>query len=312
MFGEFEQTTWDTATIEASRKLVEWSITEDLCGGRDVTCEAIVPSGATGAARVVARQAGIVAGLPIVPLVLTAVRGSGIGGAVEWQPHAEDQQSVVAGQSLGRFEGNARGILAAERTLLNFMGHMSGIATGTRRYVDAVRGHASRIYDTRKTTPGWRRLEKYAVRCGGGYNHRLGLYAAVMIKDNHLALAADLASDLRHTPANAVRLAREFLRQSKSEKSEPMLLEVELDGLEQFADVLAAGPDIVLLDNMPLQQLQEAVLMRNQINAHVQLEASGGINLQTVAAVAATGVDRISVGALTHSSPGWDVALDWE
>ncbi|MDA0657590.1 MAG: carboxylating nicotinate-nucleotide diphosphorylase [Planctomycetota bacterium] len=312
MFGEFEQTTWDAATIEASRRLVEWSIDEDLCGGRDLTCEAMVPPEATGAALVVARQLGIVAGLPIVPLVLTAVQASGIRGVVEWQPNAVDQQSVVVGQSLGRLVGNARAILAAERTLLNFIGRLSGIATETRRYVDAVRGHVARIYDTRKTTPGWRRLEKYAVRCGGGCNHRLGLYAAVMIKDNHLMLSAHMSGDNRHSPANAVRLAQGFLKQSALGKSDPVLLEVELDGLEPFSEVLAVGPDIVLLDNMPLQQLQQAVLLRNQVNPQVQLEASGGINLKNVAAVAATGVDRISIGALTHSSPGWDVALDWE
>ncbi|NQU23943.1 MAG: nicotinate-nucleotide diphosphorylase (carboxylating), partial [Candidatus Nealsonbacteria bacterium] len=180
--------------------------------------------------------------------------------------------------------------------------------------VEAVAGTGARIYDTRKTTPGWRRLVKYAVRCGGGWNHRSALHDAVLIKDNHLALGADTEVDGptsgRFSPAEAVAKARRFLQEHGSEAGE-MIVEIEVDSLDQLDEVLPAAPDLILLDNMPPAVLREAVTRRNACKASIELEASGGVNLETVTEIARAGVDRISVGALTHSARCLDVALDW-
>jgi nicotinate-nucleotide pyrophosphorylase (carboxylating) len=196
--------------------------------------------------------------------------------------------------------------------MLNLLGRLSGIATLAREYIRRVEGTGARIYDTRKTTPGWRRLEKYAVRCGGGFNHRTGLFDGILIKDNHLALAADK----NLTPAEAVRRAREFVGQMTPENvpgvdASNLIIEVEVDRLEQLDDVFAAGPDIVLLDNMPPEQLRAAVARRNAVAPNIELEASGGVTLETVRNIADCGVERISVGALTHSARALDLALDW-
>jgi nicotinate-nucleotide pyrophosphorylase (carboxylating) len=205
---------------------------------------------------------------------------------------------------------------------------MSGIATLTRQYVEAVRGTKARIYDTRKTTPGWRRLEKYAVRCGGGSNHRTGLFDAVLIKDNHLAFGdlalgdlalgdlalgaeASSANPVSYTPAEAVLRARRFLDEQGLAAQGCTIVEVEVDTLEQLDEVLPAGPDIVLLDNMSPPMLVEAVARRNAAGSAADLEASGGVNFATVRQIAQTGVERISVGALTHSAVCLDVGLDW-
>jgi nicotinate-nucleotide pyrophosphorylase (carboxylating) len=204
-----------------------------------------------------------------------------------------------------------RDLLTAERTLLNLLGRLCGVATLTRRYVDAIAGTSARIYDTRKTTPGWRRMEKYAVRCGGGTNHRTGLFDAILIKDNHLAQTAR-ATGSTLSPADAVIRAREFLQEFYANGgSAGIPIEVEVDTLDQFANVLPLSPDIILLDNMEPNQLRIAVKQRNDAGVKTELEASGGIHLETVRAVAETGIDRISVGALTHSAVALDVALDW-
>jgi nicotinate-nucleotide pyrophosphorylase (carboxylating) len=210
---------------------------------------------------------------------------------------------------LATLAGPARSLLTTERVLLNLLSRLSGIATLTRRYVDAVAGLPVRIYDTRKTTPGWRRLEKYAVRQGGGWNHRSGLFDAVLIKDNHLAVAAAAGSNL--SPAEAVRQVRRSLDTAGPTTAASKILEVEVDTLEQLSQVLPNGPDIVLLDNMTLAQLRQAVALRNSAAPGVALEASGGVNLSTVGEIARTGVDRISVGALTHSAVALDIGLDW-
>jgi nicotinate-nucleotide pyrophosphorylase (carboxylating) len=199
--------------------------------------------------------------------------------------------------------GPARSLLTGERLALNLLGRMSGIATLTRQYVDAIAGTSAGIFDTRKTTPGWRLLEKYAVACGGGRNHRIGLYDAVLIKDNHLAFGTADGSG-HYTPAQAVVRAR-------AAAPAGTVIEVEVDTLVQFDEVLPAGPDIVLLDNMSLDQLCTAVARRNAGFPKIELEASGGVNLTTVAGIAATGVERISVGALTHSAVVLDIGLDW-
>jgi nicotinate-nucleotide pyrophosphorylase (carboxylating) len=217
---------------------------------------------------------------------------------------------VEAGTAIGRLGGSGRDLLTAERILLNLVGRLSGIATLTASYVRAVAGTKAQIYDTRKTTPGWRRLEKYAVRCGGGTNHRQGLYDAILIKDNHLALAAEQPQGL--SPAQAVVRCREFLQTAVPDLAGSTIVEVEVDTLEQLREVLAVAPDVVLLDNMNLDQLREAVRYRDQQSPAIQLEASGGIDLQRVASVAATGVDRISVGALTHAAASLDIGLDWQ
>ena len=246
-------------------------------------------------------RSGIVAGLAAARLALDEM-----DVAVAWTAVAADGQAVAAGDVLAELSGPVRQMLTAERLLLNLVGRLSGVATLTRQFVDAVRGTPARIYDTRKTTPGWRRLEKYAVKCGGGCNHRTGLFDAVLIKDNHLAW-------MQLRPGDAVRRAREFLRETLRDptQAETMIIEVEVDTLEQLEDALPAGPDIVLLDNMSLDQLRAAVARRDAVDPDIELEASGGVNLRTVRGIAETGVDRISVGALTHSAISLDVALDW-
>jgi nicotinate-nucleotide pyrophosphorylase (carboxylating) len=220
---------------------------------------------------------------------------------------------VAADTVLGEIVGPARSLLTAERVLLNFVGRLSGIATLTARFVDAIAGTKARIYDTRKTTPGWRRLEKYAVRQGGGRNHRIGLFDAILIKDNHLAMAAGDGVGQAISPAEAVRIARSFLRENfpNDDEQREMMVEIEVDSLAQLGDVLPERPDIVLLDNMTLEGLTTAVAMRNDIASEVELEASGGVSLASVRGIAETGVERISSGALTHSAVCLDVALDW-
>ncbi|MDO5565515.1 MAG: carboxylating nicotinate-nucleotide diphosphorylase, partial [Planctomycetia bacterium] len=196
-----------------------------------------------------------------------------------------------------------------ERIVLNLLGHLCGIASLTRQFVDRVAGTNAKIYDTRKTTLGWRRLEKYAVHCGGGTNHRMGLYDHILIKDNHLAFAATEGI----TPAEAVRRAKEFLIACSPDGDGPLrpIVEIEVDTLDQLAQVLPTSPDIVLLDNMEPQQLKKAVAMRNESGVTTELEASGGVQLDTVYDIACSGVERISSGALTHSARTLDLGLDW-
>ena len=220
---------------------------------------------------------------------------------------APDGEAVAPGEAIGVLTGPVREMLTAERLLLNLMGRLCGIATLTARYVEAVEGTGAKIYDTRKTTLGWRYLEKYAVHCGGARNHRSGLYDAVLIKDNHLAFTGEKGL----TPADAVRRAKEYVRQYADASGNLPLIEVEVDSLEQLKSVLTAEPDIVLLDNMPPETMREAVAIRRAAGSGAQLEASGGINLETVRAAALSGVDRVSVGALTHSAISLDIGLDW-
>jgi nicotinate-nucleotide pyrophosphorylase (carboxylating) len=255
---------------------------------------------------VVSRKAGVIAGLPAAQLTLLEM-----DARLQWTPLVDDGTAVVPGQQVATISGPARSLLTSERLVLNLIGRLSGVATLTRRYVDRLVGTTARIYDTRKTTPGWRRLEKYAVRAGGGWNHRLGLYDAILIKDNHLAFGAE-AGQTGYSPAEAVAQARRVAARFEPPTSGgAWIIEIEVDTLEQFDQVLSEVPDIVLLDNMSLSDLREAVLRRNARRPEVQLEASGGVDLDTVAEIAGTGVDRISVGALTHSATCLDVGLDW-
>jgi nicotinate-nucleotide pyrophosphorylase (carboxylating) len=304
---EFRQIDWDPSVEEDCQQIIRLAVREDLDRMFDWTTVCLVPSGALAKAAVVSRQPGVAAGLKAAELAL-----SEMDAQVTWSPKVEEGARIAQGETLATIAGPARSLLTAERILLNLIGRLSGIATLTRQYVEAAAGSSARIYDTRKTTPGWRRLEKYAVRCGGGHNHRTGLFDAILIKDNHLAFGAAGVGALHLTPAEAVRRAREFATLMAADSSAAaMIVEVEVDTLEQLEDVLTAGPDLVLLDNMPPDVLRRAVALRNKMAPGIELEASGGVGLQNVAAIAASGVERISVGALTHSAVVLDVGLDW-
>src|SRR5262249_44737432 len=223
-----------------------------------------------------------------------------------WRPHLTDGDLLERGSVIGQLAGPMRSLLAMERISLNFLQRLSGIATLTARYVAAVKGTRAVIYDTRKTTPGWRFLEKYAVRCGGGSNHRFGLYDAVLIKDNHLAWIKEAGGPSGSEPiATAIAAARGTTAPGTT-------VELEVDSLEQFELALARHPDIILVDNLGPEDVAMAVGRRDETAPRVKLEASGGVNLGSVRALAETGVDRISIGALTHSAPALDVALDYE
>ena len=277
----------------ACRRLVELALAEDLGERGDVTSRAVIPDDWQGSAVFVAKAGGVIAGLPAAELVMKTVDAQ-----IRFDPLKRDGERVMPGDRLAIVSGRMRSILAGERTALNFLQHLSGVASLTRRYVDALSGCAAKILDTRKTLPGWRLLEKYAVRCGGGHNHRMGLDDGILIKDNHVAA-------LHATPDP---LAAAILAGQQQQPGLPV--EVEVDSLAQLAPALACRPAIVLLDNMSLERLREAVRMRNVLAPSVLLEASGGVTLQSVRAVAETGVDRISVGALTHSAAALDIALD--
>lgn len=303
MANDFQQLAWDDQLRDDCRELVRLALAEDLGGQQDWTTVAIVPADRRGAADVMTREAGVVAGLPALDVVIEAAQA-----AIDVTNFAEDGQQVEVGTRLATLTGNARDLLTCERTMLNLLSRLMGIATLTQEYVDQTADTSTKIYDTRKTTPGWRRLEKYAVRCGGGHNHRTGLFDAVLIKDNHLAQSGMEGCSL----SDAVRQARNLIESTEELCADRMPIEIEVDTLEQFQEVLPVKPDIVLLDNMPPVQLTEAVSLRNEIAPTVILEASGGVSLATLPEIVATGVDRISVGGLTHSARSLDIGLDWQ
>ncbi len=266
------------------------ALAEDLGRAGDVTSIATIPDDATGRAIVVARSGGVISGLPLVAATLRR-----LAPEIEIAAHARDGAEVAARTALMTVTGPARAILSAERTALNFLGHMSGIASATHQFVRRVTHTKLRVCCTRKTTPGLRALEKYAVRCGRGFNHRFGLDDAILIKDNHIAVAGGIAPVLQRARAAAGHLVK---------------IEIECDTLDQLAEVLATGlADVALLDNMDPAMLRRAVAM---VGGRMVLEASGGITLETIAAVAETGVDYASSGWITHSAPNLDVALDIE
>lgn len=266
---------------------IKAALAEDLGRAGDVTSQACIPAEARLSAVFAARKPGVVAGLACIRLAIAE-----LDPCAEVRLLAADSEQVSAGGQLAWVEGNARALLSAERTALNLLGRLCGIATLTRTYVQAVAGTGARIVDTRKTTPGLRALEKYAVRCGGGVNHRFGLDDAILIKDNHVAACGSVGEALRRAAAAAGHL---------------MKVEVEVDSLEQLDEALAGAPDVILLDNFSLVDLAEAV---RRTAGRVTLEASGGVTLETVRAIAETGVDVISVGALTHSASVLDIGLD--
>jgi len=270
------------AVVELARRALE----EDLDGGVDVTTQATVPPGQRAVLDLVARKPGVAAGVPVAAAVFCVV-----AEGLDIRMIGTDGQRVASGDVLVSVTGSTHDLLRAERPALNLLCHLSGIATATRMWVDAVAGTSAKIRDTRKTTPGMRTLEKYAVRCGGGVNHRMSLSDAALVKDNHVVAAGGVAAAFE-----AVR--REF---------PGVPVEVEVDSLEQLDEVLAAGADLVLLDNFSVDLMRVAV---ERTAGRSRLEASGGLSLDVAAAVAATGVDYLAVGALTHSAPVLDIGAD--
>ena len=286
----------------ATAEHVERALAEDLASAdgdwsidNDVTSAAIVERDRRGVAQFRARRNGRLAGLPLLPMIVER-----LDATLHVQLRYSDGMAVKSGETFATLSGPLRSILAAERTMLNYLGFLSGIATLTAQYVQQIENTPARIYDTRKTLPGFRKLSKYAVRCGGGYCHRIGLFDAMLIKDNHLAHLPP--AKVEQTLTAAIERARASRRLS--------FVEVEVDNLEQFRTMLNLDVDVVLLDNMTVEQLREAVYIRNELQSPVKLEASGGVNLDTVRSIAETGVDRIAVGALTHSAPVLDIGLD--
>jgi nicotinate-nucleotide pyrophosphorylase (carboxylating) len=274
------------------RAAVKSALAEDI-GGGDVTTLATVPKNLTFKTVMRAREPLVVAGLEFAQAAFRR-----LSSAVKIEHLVHDGTHVARGDNLLRITGSARAILTAERVALNFVQHLSGIATLTAQFVAAVKNTRVQILDTRKTTPGWRRFEKYAVACGGGRNHRIGLFDMVIIKDNHLAA-------LRNEKPNAVAAAVQLARK----KYPKLKIEVEADTLEQVTQAADAGADIILLDNMTPEQMRQAVKIAK---GRAKTEASGGVNLGTVRAIAGSGVDFISVGAITHSARAVDIGLDFE
>lgn len=272
----------------STRDLVLAALAEDI-GDGDRTTLWTVPAGTVAQARIVAKAPGVIAGIEVAREVVCAVDRT-----VEITPRVEDGDSVEVGDLVMTLRGSARSLLSAERVTLNFLQRLSGVATLTREYVRRIEGTGARILDTRKTTPGMRLLEKAAVRAGGGTNHRIGLFDMVLIKENHIAAAGGITAAVEAVRAHN----RERLR-----------VEVETRSLEEVDEALRAGVDVILLDNMPLEMLREAVARVRASGTATQTEASGGVTLETVGAIARTGVDLISVGALTHSAPALDLSM---
>lgn len=282
------------AERQNAETLIELALAEDLGRDGDLTATATIPNRARGSARFVVRSAGVIVGLPVVEM---------LAERFELTLNRKWPEGVFVGPALvvAEVAGSMRSLLAFERTALNFLQRLSGIASLTARFVTEVAGTKADILDTRKTTPGWRPLEKYAVRCGGGKNHRQGLFDAVLIKDNHLAWLANSADPI----GSAIAAARVYA-------PDGTVIEVEVDSLDQLDRALECGSDVILLDNLGPDALAEAVRRRDERAPAILLEASGGVTLETVAALARTGIDRISVGALTHSAPALDIGLDFD
>ncbi|MDP9875138.1 carboxylating nicotinate-nucleotide diphosphorylase [Agrobacterium tumefaciens] len=269
--------------------LVRNALLEDLGLAGDITSAAVIPADHRSVVVMAAREPGVIAGLDAADFAFQLV-----DPAIVMKRHVQDGASVAPGDIIATIEGPSRGLLTAERTALNFLGHLSGIASVTAKIVAAIAGSKASVACTRKTTPGLRALEKYAVRAGGGMNHRFALYDAVLIKDNHIAVAGSV---------------RDAIRRARQGVGHLVKIEVEVDTLAQLRDVMDEGVDAVLLDNMTPEQLREAVGI---VAGRAMTEASGRINPQTAAAIATTGIDLISVGWLTHSAPVLDIGLDFE
>ena len=280
-----------------AEEVIRQALHEDLSELGDITSNQLIPVTERGSVQIRTRQEGILAGIPFIPVVYEL-----LGGGVDVQIERLDGSRLRPGDIVATLTGPVRTLLTGERTALNLLTLLSGNASLTARFVDAIQGTKARILDTRKTLPGLRLLQKYAVRCGGGTNHRVGLFDAVLIKDNHLGA---WRANRHGTLADAVRQARHSVTLGTT-------VEIEVDTLEQFCDAIGGEPDIVLLDNMSLGEMREAVRVRDNFAPRILLEASGGVRLDTVTEIARTGVDRISVGALTHSAPALDLGFDWK
>ncbi len=271
--------------------LVRHAVAEDLMGGIDVTSAATIPAGQRSAATFGAREAGVVAGLPVAAAVVETVCGDDASDVAHL---VADGERVEPGTAVAAVTAPTRALLTAERTALNLLCHLSGVATLTRRWADALEGTGATVRDTRKTTPGLRALEKYGVRCGGGANHRMGLSDMALVKDNHVAAAGGIAE--AYAGVRALEAA--------------IPVEIEVDTLEGLEAAIRAGADEVLIDNFTLEAMREAVARRDALNPSVRLEASGGLTIDTAREVGETGVDLIAVGELTHSAPILDIGLD--
>jgi nicotinate-nucleotide pyrophosphorylase (carboxylating) len=272
--------------ISAIHDLIDMALQEDI-GTGDITSESTIPEDVMAKAVILSKDKGIIAGLDVAGEVFHKIDSD-----VSFKKLVSDGDEITKGQELAIVEGKARSLLTAERTVLNFLQRLSGVATITSKYVKAISDYKAQIIDTRKTTPGWRALEKYAVRIGGGRNHRFGLYDAVLIKDNHIEVAGSIIK--------AVLSARDRIPHT-------MKIEVETESLDQIREAIKAKADIIMLDNMSLDMMSEAVRL---INGRAIIEASGGIKLENISEVAATGVDLISIGALTHSAMSLDISMD--
>jgi nicotinate-nucleotide pyrophosphorylase (carboxylating) len=288
-------------------RAVRAALDEDFAYGPDVTSAATV-AGRTVTADVVAREAGVLAGVPVALAVFDLIGGYADRGDVSGTALVAEGERIGAGDAVLRVTGPAPAVLGAERTMLNFLTHLSGIATATRAWADAIEGTGAVVRDTRKTTPGLRVLDKYAVRCGGGRNHRMGLGDAALVKDNHVAAAGGVAAAV--TAVRAAAAARSGSAGSAAGAGGGLVVEVECDSVAQVREALDAGAHFLLLDNMPLGSLREAVAVARDYYG-VRLEASGGLRLENAREVAQTGVDYLAVGALTHSSPALDLGLDY-
>jgi nicotinate-nucleotide pyrophosphorylase (carboxylating) len=288
---------FNSECANAARALTKMSLQEDLHDVGDLTSLSTIPADLHAAVNIVSRQSGVVCGLTVLPIVFSELDAS-----VSVRYHRQDGDAIARQTLIASVSGPVRTLLTGERTVLNFMTLLSGIASRTAEFVAEVRHTKAVILDTRKTFPGYRLLQKYAVRCGGGTNHRMGLYDGILIKDNHIAARGE------STCAAAVADARRY---AKSHDVNPKI-EIEVDSLDQLRNALQESPEIVLLDNMSPETMQQAVAIRDASSSpKTLLEASGGVTLQTVRAIAESGVDRISIGSLTHSSPALDIGFDW-
>lgn len=298
----------DAAMEDDCRQLIRLAVREDLDRSIDWTTVCLIGQDRRGRCDVVSRQAGICAGLVTVPWIVDEMDAD-----LDIEMMIQDGDTLPVGTPILKLTGNARDLLTCERLILNLLSRLCGVATLTSQFAQRLAGTQSRLYDTRKTTPGYRRLEKYAVRCGGGNNHRTGLFDGFLVKDNHLALAGELI-DGKHgllSARSAAERARAWSGGRAESMKAPEIVEIEVDSLEQLEDVLSARPDIVLVDNFSLEQLREAIRMRNRLAPEVELEASGNVKVDTIAEIARTGVERISSGALTHQAVWLDLGMDW-
>lgn len=298
----------DASMEDDCRQLIRLAVREDLDRALDWTTVCLIDQNSRGRCDVVPREKGVCAGIVTIPWIIDEMDAD-----LQLETRIQDGEPLAAGQPMLRLAGSARDLLTCERLILNLLSRLCGVATLTSRFVERLDRTGARLYDTRKTTPGYRRLEKYAVACGGGHNHRTGLFDGFLVKDNHLALGGSVV-DGKRSPLSP-RVAAERTRAWAGSRTEglqaPEMVEIEVDSLEQLAEVLPARPDIVLVDNFSVAQLRDAVAMRNQLAPEVELEASGNVRIDTIGEIASTGVERISSGALTHQAVWLDLGLDW-